>query len=291
MLQHVRRIQSILLFAFACKLLLLRLWHPETADDDKNGAANSPQQQQVLVEDEPSFDVRPFRRLGNIPVDEFESKYAGSQTALPTIFSNTTGDVFRAQDWTRQNLYKQCGSTPLLQPNRGPHCRDDPVSAKKNPNCHHVRIVHESLRGRTWGGTTVANLNELVLETVHDLLTIQDRSPLGYEIVLFDAPILHHCPGLKDRVRVPKYFPRDYYLLIDWLNGNDPRETRNWPSIIVSKKGGGTFLHADSGMTRFWAQQLSGRKRWRVFPLEASHRLAAASSSPQHLHYYYPVLF
>ena len=193
MLQHIRRIQSILLFTFACKLLLL-LWYPETDGDDENGAADSPQerstgtrskssqqqqqQQQALV-DEPSFDIRTFRRLGNIPVDEFESKYAGSQTGLPTIFSNTTGDVFHAQDWTRQNLYQQCGSTPLLQPNRGPHCRDDPVSAKKNPNCHHVRIVHESLRGRTWGGTTVANLNELVLETVHDLLTIQDRSPLG----------------------------------------------------------------------------------------------------------------
>jgi Cupin-like domain len=106
-------------------------------------------------------------------------------------------------------------------------------------------------------------------------------------VVLFDAPLLHHCPALSDRVRVPKYFPRDYYLLLDWIKGVDPRNTRNWPSIIVSKKGGGTFLHADSGMTRFWAQMLSGRKRWRVFPLRESHNLAP---SP-HLHYYYPIVF
>jgi len=127
----------------------------------------------------------------------------------------------------------------------------------------------------------------LRLKTVRDVLTIQDRSPLGHEIVLFDAPLLHHCPSLKESVRVPKYFPRDYYLLIDWLNGKNPKDFRNWPSIIISKKGGGTYLHADSGMTRFWAQQLSGRKRWRVFPLSESHKLYPTP----HMHYYYPIVF
>ena len=237
----------------------------------------------------PSFDIRSFRVLGNISLEEFDANYAGSLVALPTLFQGTTEDVFRPQDWTRRNLYQECGSTPLLQPQRGSQCHDDVATAKQNPSCHHVRIVHESLRGKTWGGTQVADLlNDLPsLITVGDLLELQDRSPLGSEVVLFDAPLLHHCPALQHRVRVPKYFSRDYYLLLDWTQGVDPRDTRNWPSIIVSKKGGGTYLHADSGMTRFWAQQLSGRKRWRVFPLRESHNLAP---SP-HLHYYYPIVF
>lgn len=236
----------------------------------------------------PSFDVRPFRVLGNISVAEFEANYAGSGVALPTLFKDATRDVFRPHDWTRRNLYKRCGSAPLVQPHRKPECQDE-ATAKKNPSCHHVRIVHENFRGKTWGGTHIADLKDDLpsLKTVKDVLELQDRSPLGHEVVLFDAPLLHHCPSLQHRVRVPKYFPRDYYLLLDWWMGHDPRETRNWPSIIVSKKGGGTYLHADSGMTRFWAQQLSGRKRWRVFPLRESHNLAP---SP-HLHYYYPIIF
>jgi len=213
-------------------------------------------------------------RLGDISVQEFELHNAGSTVALPTVFSNST--AVDASQWTRQKLYEHCGSTPLIQPLRNPAVCSNSANAPRHPECHHVRIVHESLVGKTWGGTTVADPNQMGLKTVHGVLRIQDKSPRGYEVVLFDAPLLHHCPDLKEGVRVPKYFPRDYYLLLDWLNGKDPaktRKTRNWPSIIVSKRGGGTYHHADSGMTRFWAQQLSGRKRWRVFPLSESHKL------------------
>ena len=239
-----------------------------------------------LAESAASFDVRPFRRLANISVEDFELNYAAPEAALPTVFSNTTDDVvFDASQWTREKLYQHCGSSPLLQPHKGPHCTS--ATASRNPDCHHVRIVHPSLAGQTWGGITVADLNKLRMSTVRDVLTIQDRSPLGYQVVLFDAPLLHLCPHLKESIRVPKYFPRDYYLIIDWLSGKNPSDTRNWPSIIVSKKGGGTYLHADSGMTRFWAQQLAGRKRWRVFSLSESHKLYPI----HHIHYYYPIVF
>ena len=47
--------------------------------------------------------------------------------------------------------------------------------------------------------TTVADLNEdlPMLQTVRDVLELQDRSPLGHEIVLFDAPLLHQVPKYR----------------------------------------------------------------------------------------------
>jgi Cupin-like domain len=244
----------------------------------------------------PFDDVRPIQRLvgSAVSVADF---YGNNHDRAPAVFTNAT--QIDPTQWTRRNLYRFCGDTVLMQPHKNPQlCSTDDNSNSsssssnrspgQNPACHHVRIVHTDLVGQTWGGTTVADITKLRFRTVRDVLTVQDRSPLGYEIVLFDAPLLHHCPSLKDTVHVPKYFPRDYYLFVDRLLGKDPAKTRNWPSIIVSKKGGGTFLHADSGMTRFWAQQLSGRKRWRVFPLADSYDKLYPT---QHMHYYYPILF
>jgi hypothetical protein len=230
----------------------------------------------------PSLDIRPFRRLGNITVESFEQNYASPDVALPTIFENITSDVFDASRWTRQALMDVCGESKIVL--RYKDGCSGHVGANKT--CHHVRKIDPNIFGEEWGGLGSVDVDNLKIETVRDLLSLQD-SENGTDFVLFDAPLLHHCPLARDWIRVPKYFSRDYYLIEDWMNGKDPVHGRNWPSIIVSKKGKGTFLHSDSGMTRFWTQQLSGSKKWRVFPPSENWRLYPTKG----LHHFYPAFF
>lgn len=237
-----------------------------------------------------ALNVQPFRRLGNIPVAEFEKKYSSPGHALPTIFSKElTADTFVAQQWTRESLRDVCGNYPLLQPRKN-DCRETGVMEEQR-TCHDVKYSNKRYVGSTWGGMVPADLRDIAASTVGELLDAQDKgyAEYGQQIALFDAPLQHHCPDLMDAIRVPKYFGRDYLLLQQTVRDEGlavPTGTR-WPSIIVSKQGGGSFLHADAHTSRFWAQQLSGRKRWRVFDVADSWKLVHRNV-PYH---FYPTIF
>jgi len=99
---------------------------------------------------------------------------------------------------------------------------------------------------------------------------------------LFDWGVQHHCPGIIEEFRVPKYLSSD---VLQKLIPNT-----SWPSLMIASKGTGSGLHLDSFGTHFWMLLLKGRKKWTVFPREESallgyshfnHRFPAATERSQ----------
>lgn len=252
-----------------------------------------------------ALNVQPFRLLDwNVTVQEWEQQYAKHNVIRPTLWKTATD--FDPLPWTRLALKQHCGDNKLLRLDRK-GCRTD-LAMENQEACHDVSVRDPKYVGESWGGLVSADLSTLNISTVADLLNAQDAAANNNDphIVLFDAPLRHYCPKLQQHVKVPKYFGRDYLLLKEWykdlmkqsnhanhqaasfsLDFMAAQKKHNWPSIIVSKQGGGTFLHADGHTSRFWATQLSGRKRWRVFDVVDGHKLL----HPNVTYEFYPRLF
>jgi hypothetical protein len=211
----------------------------------------------------PSFLIRPIRRVrnNNMTVAEFQEKFSRSDVAIPIIFENPD---FDESVWSPQSFVEECGHISVVDGD------DD------NPEYHSVREVYSELIGQKWAGLGFPNLTQLNITTLEDLIRAQG-TPEGKGLYLHDAPLSHYCPPKVDKIKVPKYFPRNYDA-IAW----DPAELglgpveleKQWPSVFLSKQGTGSRLHADSRMTRFYTQVLYGAKLWRVTPPSEYWRLA-----------------
>ena len=232
----------------------------------------------------PSLFIRPIMRLQDVSVEEFDEEYSPAEKAVPLVLFDLMPSTFDPADWTREAIMEECRDIPLIDPD-DLGCTENLTRAVVDEDCHQVRYVNSSLFGKEWAGLAVANLAELNVTTLRDLLELQDK-PEGQHLYLHDAPLSHICPTAVDRIRVPKYFPFDYRMM-----ENDPDTVadmtlEHFPDIFISKKGTGSPLHCDSDMTRFYFQLLSGKKLWRVMPPSEYWR-----ASPTDADDYYPSKF
>ncbi|CAJ1936277.1 unnamed protein product [Cylindrotheca closterium] len=227
---------------------------------------------------EPSFLIRPIRRVkaSEMTVEEFNSKFVHADRALPIIFED---DNFDDSEWTPSSFIEQCGDIPIED------SEDEELG-----EIHSVREVYESLVGEKWAGLGVPDLDKHNIVTMEDLLNAQG-TPEGKGLYLHDAPLSWHCPPKVDKIKVPKYFPRNYDALL-WqpkdLGKTAVELEFQWPSIFISKAGTGSRLHSDSRMTRFYTQVLHGAKLWRVTPPSEYWRLDP-QSNPETT--FYPTIF
>jgi len=233
------------------------------------------------------FVVRQVLRLPDITASEFKAKHSRPDVAVPVVFE---ADVMKDVGlWTRADLISECGDNELVRSEEDDDdadCDDFP-SAYSDDDCHRVRVVNTTLLGKAWGSLAVADLGEFNITTMRDLLIAQDTTPEGSQLYLHDCAVHHCCPSMSDRLRVPKYFPRDYRDL-----KSDPKlvgkmKARHFPSIFVSKADTGSPLHSDADMSRFWVHMLSGKKLWRIFPPSEYWRLYPSTEDDD----YYPQIF
>ncbi|KAL3943168.1 MAG: hypothetical protein SGBAC_002770 [Bacillariaceae sp.] len=227
---------------------------------------------------QPSFLIRPIRRVkaSEMTVEMFNTHFVHADLALPMIFED---DSFDDSEWTPSSFIEQCGNLPIEDP------EDEEVG-----EIHSVRQVYESLVGDQWAGLGVPDLQRHNITTLEDLLNAQG-TPEGKGLYLHDAPLYWHCPPKVDKIKVPKYFPRNYDALLwqpDDLGKTAVELEFQWPSIFISKAGTGSRLHSDSRMTRFYTQVLHGAKLWRVTPPSEYWRLSP-KQNPKDA--FYPTIF
>ena len=231
----------------------------------------------------PSLFIRPIMRLQDVSVEEFYEEYSPAEKAIPIVFQNLMPSTFDPADWTREAIMEECGHIPLINPDEK-YCANL-AEAAADEDCHQVRWVDESLFGKEWAGMVAANLTELNITTLKDILQLQD-TPEGYHYHLHDGSLSYICPPAVERIRVPKYFPFDYRMLTNDPNKVGGMKQEHWPDIFISKKGTGSPLHCDDDMSRFYFQVLSGKKLWRVMPPSEYWR-----ASPTDIEDYYPSQF
>lgn len=231
----------------------------------------------------PSLFIRPIMRLQDVSVEEFYEEYSPAEKAIPIVFENLMPSTFDPADWTREAITEECGHIQLIDPDEK-DCANL-TKAAADEDCHQLRYVNASLFGKKWAGMMTANLTELNVSTLKDVLELQDR-PEGHHYYLHDGSLSYICPPAVERIRVPKYFPFDYRMLDNDPDTVDDMELEHWPDIFISKKGTGSPLHCDADMSRFYFQLLSGRKLWRVMPPSEYWR-----ASPTDVDDYYPSKF
>jgi len=219
---------------------------------------------------EPSLLIRQIPRIqaDNVSFDEFQADYASSDVAMQPIVLENVFPEFDTSQWTRQHIMDECGDIPLLA--KG--CND-----AHDEDCHYVRFFNPKLMGKRWASLDVADLDKLGISTLRELLQLQDK-PEGQHLYLHDAVVRQICPPALERLHVPRYFTYNYDDLAWSYNKLGKRRiesSQHYPAIFISKKGTGSPIHIDGGMTRFWVQQLSGRKLWRLFPPSEYWRFGA----------------
>ena len=230
-----------------------------------------------------SLFIRPIMRLEDVSVEEFYEEYSPAEKAIPIVFENLMPSTFDPDDWTREAIMEECGHIPLIDPDEK-DCANL-TKAAADEDCHQLRYVNASLFGKEWAGMMTANLTELNVTTLKDVLELQNR-PEGHHYYLHDGSLSYICPPAVERIRVPKYFPFDYRMLENDPDTVEDMELEHWPDIFISKKGTGSPLHCDADMSRFYFQLLSGKKLWRIMPPSEYWR-----ASPTDVDDYYPSKF
>eukprot|EP00808_Paulinella_micropora_P003127 g14523.t1 len=228
----------------------------------------------VNVQGEPSLLIRQVQRVKNITYNEFKNKFSRSDLAVPLIIENSMDEIFDINDWTRENINAVCGDRSIMRKRR---CEDNQAREEAKIDvydCHCVREFNASLIGKSWAGLQPSDTYSLGIRTLSDFLRVQD-TPQGAHLYLHDAPLLHYCPPMMERLRLPRYFPHDLRLF-----NSDPErigkgaKNSYHPGIFIAKKGTGSKLHSDSKCTRFYMFMLSGAKLWRLAPPSENWRLA-----------------
>lgn len=75
------------------------------------------------------------------------------------------------------------------------------------------------------------------------------------------------CPELLEDFQVPTYFSDD------WLQEIDPDQQFDLMWLFLGPDGAGFRMHVDLAKTSAWNVQLTGRKRWLLWPPEQAHLL------------------
>ncbi|MBM3463160.1 MAG: cupin-like domain-containing protein [Armatimonadetes bacterium] len=75
------------------------------------------------------------------------------------------------------------------------------------------------------------------------------------------------CPELLNDFSVPPHFSDDWFGLLD----AQYQPPLMW--LFIGPPGAGSWLHIDIGLTSAWNVQITGRKRWILFPPDQSRLL------------------
>ncbi len=86
------------------------------------------------------------------------------------------------------------------------------------------------------------------------------KAPDERKLYLTSWNFREECPELLNDFEVPIYF-RD-----DWLQEIDPQQQFDLLWLFLGPANAGFCLHVDIGLTSAWNVQLTGRKKWLLFP-------------------------
>ena len=227
----------------------------------------------------------PLPREFNISFADFRERYA--RHSLPVIISGAISDWPLLVQGPRARIKEVCGDRNLY---------DDGCGGQLQKG--NVKFHCKSAVGRVWAGLVAVPPGQPNLQTVGDLLSMDDGSRVGpfnvglqgegmfaaadgstahnipgKHLYLQDAAIDVVCPALFREMDVPRYFPVDYQLQARNLRDGEIRHEgwhcsktggNSWPSIFVGGASTGSGLHVDRGATRFWMAVLEGTKTFRL---------------------------
>ena len=172
---------------------------------------------------------------------------------------------------SRAELDGLCGERPLFG-----SCEDPEVSSVKFSS-------PEAAEREEWGALETLPRLDHLLSNLSALLAAQEDASFridrrhedgsvqpiaGSALYLHDAPLVHSCPALLQRLRAPRFFPVDFLQQMDahmpWEAGCVPRKLQHHPSLFVGAGSSRSGLHRDALGTRFWMAVLSGTKTFRL---------------------------
>jgi len=105
------------------------------------------------------------------------------------------------------------------------------------------------------------------------------RAGLANGTYLFDWGLPKYCQALMKDFIVPKYFAQDFLKRVPSMEGGVmDRYWAQWPALFIGPQGSGSGLHIDAIDSHFYMILLQGRKKWAIFPPNAT-----AALSPNHL--------
>ena len=111
-------------------------------------------------------------------------------------------------------------------------------------------------------------LGESELMRVGDLLDLMSRAPAASgapaRVYMYDTPLASKLPELLEHWRVPRYFA---HCLLQKTRLPHPY-LRSWPTAFVGSAGTASTVHVDRWHSHFWMVQVSGAKRWTIWPEE-----------------------
>jgi histone arginine demethylase JMJD6 len=93
------------------------------------------------------------------------------------------------------------------------------------------------------------------------------KSPDERLLYLTSLNFREYCPELLDDFQVPIYFRED------WLQEIDPAQQFDLLWLFLGPGGAGFRLHVDLALTSAWNVQVTGKKKWLLFPPEQGELL------------------
>lgn len=115
--------------------------------------------------------------------------------------------------------------------------------------------------------TPSASLEEATLEMTLSEYVEYLKQPDERMLYLTSWNFREFCPELLADFEVPIYFRED------WLQEIDPEQQFDLMWLFLGPAGAGFRLHVDIGLTSAWNVQLTGKKRWILFPPEQADLL------------------
>ena len=97
-----------------------------------------------------------------------------------------------------------------------------------------------------------------------EVMTVEDLvRRLGSEqLYMYDVPIAKRLSVLFDYWKIPSVFCADDFLKKTRL----PHAFTNWPTLFIGATGSRSLTHVDRWHGHFWMLQISGTKRWSIWP-------------------------
>ena len=173
-------------------------------------------------------------RRSNLSVSDFKKDYLRGNK--PVVITDAIKDWSDKRTWSFDYFAEDCGDieVKIFRYDRDEEFTDDNVTMMK---------LAEFING------------------------VREADWLTYPYYLRDNwTLFHEHPKLRDDHSVPPYF-------FDWFKFFPPFLRMPYPRIFIGPKGAVTPIHMDVWRTHAWLSQLSGRKRWLLYPPEQEHLL------------------
>ena len=100
--------------------------------------------------------------------------------------------------------------------------------------------------------------DDVEVMTVEELVRRLDSE----QLYMYDVPIAKRLSVLFDYWKIPSVFCADDFLKRTRL----PHAFTNWPTLFIGAAGSRSLTHVDRWHGHFWMLQISGTKRWSIWP-------------------------